>query len=617
MDTKRLIIALALSMVVILVYQHFFMPKPKPRPPQAQEQAQEPEQQEVQSGTQESVNTEEGSAASPQNLDIFSRKQQPEETEAAKPAEFESVQESLRDQESKEIVVETGLFRAVLTNKGAGLKSFVLKKYNDDAKQPMDLISSKTNIKFGPHEIYPFYFSPFGVKEQSKDLFLELNRQNFLYEGELSVNLMNSQEPNREIVFKYADVERNLSVIKRFIFSDASYVFEVKYQIIKDGKLMEDAPLIFGPDLENNISKNRLMQSTLKVGVYNGQEVKTVNYSKLKPTGEAGDPVQEASGGLGSGFQWAVYDTNYFAAIFKTRGQVNYTLLKMNPANAKDKESSPELLSYVTFTKPDMIYLGPKDEQILGAVEKTYQFDGIPRVVDYGWSFIGSIASIMLKCIVFIYGFVPNYGWALVIFTIFIKILLFPLTYTSSVSMAKMQALQPKLKAIRKKYKNLKDPEQRRRMNEETMAIYKQEKVNPAGGCLPMLLQMPILFAFFRLLPISINFRHEPWILWITDLSVKDPIYLLPILMGATQIVVSKMSPTSAEGAQKKMMYIMPVIFVVLFMNYSAGLNLYWFVSNLLQIGQQYIINEKIFKEKKEEDRLRRALKRKKGGKAR
>jgi YidC/Oxa1 family membrane protein insertase len=182
--------------------------------------------------------------------------------------------------------------------------------------------------------------------------------------------------------------------------------------------------------------------------------------------------------------------------------------------------------------------------------------------------------------------------------------------------MAKMQTLQPRLKAIKKKYKNLKDPEQRRKMNEETMAIYKQEKVNPASGCLPMLLQMPILIAFFRLLPISINFRHEPWILWITDLSVKDPIYLLPILMGATQIIVSKMSPTTGEGAQQKLMYIMPVIFVLLFLNYSAGLNLYWFIANLLQMVQQYIINKKIFKEKKDEDRQRRAQKRKKGGKA-
>jgi len=282
----------------------------------------------------------------------------------------------------------------------------------------------------------------------------------------------------------------------------------------------------------------------------------------------------------------------------------------------KDEKVKPILYSYMIVTKPNLVFMGPKDEQVLASVEQNYLFTGISEVVDYGWGFIGTIASVMLKGIVLIHGIFPNWGWALVIFTILIKALLFPLTYASSVSMAKMQTLQPKIKAIKKKYKNLKDPEQRRKMNEETMTLYRSEKVNPAGGCLPMLLQMPILIAFFRLLPISINFRHEPWILWITDLSVKDPIYLLPILMGATQIMVTKMSPTTSEGAQQKMMYIMPVIFVLLFLNYSAGLNLYWFISNLLQMVQQYFINKKIFKEKKDEDKLKRSLKRKKGGKA-
>jgi YidC/Oxa1 family membrane protein insertase len=390
----------------------------------------------------------------------------------------------------------------------------------------------------------------------------------------------------------------------------------VKYQVIIDGQIIE-APIVFGPDLENNVSKDRVMQTTLTLGAYNGQDVNTVTFAGLK-TQKKGEGVEEARGTMGSGFQWAAYDTNYFASVIKTRGQIKYVLLKLTPPQNenKDEKVKPKLYSYMIVTKPNLVYMGPKDEQVLASVEKAYLFTGISEVVDYGWGFIGSIASVMLKGIVFIHGIFPNWGWALVIFTIFIKILLFPLTYASSVSMAKMQTLQPKLKAIKKKYKNLKDPDQRRKMNEETMAIYKQEKVNPASGCLPMLLQMPILIAFFRLLPISINFRHEPWILWITDLSVKDPIYLLPILMGATQIIVSKMSPTTGEGAQQKLMYIMPVIFVLLFLNYSAGLNLYWFIANLLQMVQQYIINKKIFKEKKDEARVKRAQKRKKGGKA-
>jgi YidC/Oxa1 family membrane protein insertase len=621
MDTKRLILAIALSMVVIIVYQQLFMPKPKPRPPQAQqEQVAENQVQDETQWDKKEVTTPADETAPPataeQLPDIFSKKKKIKKPEITK-TQLEPVKEDIMDQNFKEVVVETELFKAVFINKGAGLKSFILKKYNDDEKNPLDLISSKVNKKFGEVEIYPFYFSPFEEEPEIQEIFLDLNSQKFLFEGgdNLTVNLMNSQEPFKEIVFKYANVARNISVIKTFRFSNFSYVFEVKYQVVIDGQII-DAPIVFGPDLENNVSKDRVMQTTLKLGAYNGQDVSTVTFAGLKT--EKKKQWEEARGAMGSGFHWAAYDTNYFASVFKIRGQIKYMMLKVTPPpiEKKDEKAKPILYSYLIVTKPNMVYMGPKDEQILASVEQNYLFTGISEVVDYGWGFIGSIASVMLKGIVFIHGFIPNWGWALVFFTIFIKILLFPLTYASSVSMAKMQTLQPKIKAIRKKYKNLKDPDQRRKMNEETMALYRSEKVNPAGGCLPMLLQMPILIAFFRLLPISINFRHEPWILWITDLSVKDPIYLLPILMGATQIMVSKMSPTSAEGAQQKLMYIMPVFFVILFMNYSAGLNLYWFISNLLQMVQQYFINKKIFKEKKEEDKLKRAQKRKKGGKA-
>jgi YidC/Oxa1 family membrane protein insertase len=153
-------------------------------------------------------------------------------------------------------------------------------------------------------------------------------------------------------------------------------------------------------------------------------------------------------------------------------------------------------------------------------------------------------------------------------------------------------------------------------MNTEMMALYKQEKVNPAGGCLPLLLQLPILWGFFRLLAVSINVRHEPWMLWIQDLSLKDPYYILPILMGITQIILQKMSPSSGtDGAQKKMMYIMPVVIVFFVMNLPSGLTLYWFIYNLLQMGQQHFINKRIYSKKREEEKRRKSEKRKKGGK--
>lgn len=261
--------------------------------------------------------------------------------------------------------------------------------------------------------------------------------------------------------------------------------------------------------------------------------------------------------------------------------------------------------------------MGPKEERILANTAKEFNFTEINKVINYGFSWFTPIAKIMLKGINFIYEKVlnfGNYGWAIVIFTIFLKLLLFPLTYKSSVSMAKMQTIQPKMKALKKKYKNQKDPAQRKAMNEELMALYKTEKVNPAGGCLPMLLQMPILFAFFMLLRNAINVRHEEWILWIKDLSLLDPYYVLPILMGLTQIILAKMSPSGGDANQKKMMtYMMPIVITFVVMNLASGLTLYWFVSNLLQLGQQHYINKKIYQQKKDTDREIKAAKKKKG----
>jgi len=166
-------------------------------------------------------------------------------------------------------------------------------------------------------------------------------------------------------------------------------------------------------------------------------------------------------------------------------------------------------------------------------------------------------------------------------------------------SMAKMQELQPKIKSIRARYKKSKsDIAQRRRMNEEIMKLYKEQGVNPAGGCLPMLIQIPVFFGFFRLLMVAIEFRQSPFGLWITDLSAKDPFYVTPILMGVTQFISQKMTPTSADPTQARMMLLMPVIFTILFISFPSGLVLYWLTNNILQIGQQYIINRMREKEK-------------------
>ncbi len=593
MDTKKLILAIALSIIVITLYQYFFMPKPTVKNPA-------PVKVETKTKNNTPIPSEIVEKKESKSLsDIFSKEKVEEKKEKLidKP-----VVANIKSNSEKEITIETNLYQAKFTNKGGGLKSFVLKKYKDDLKKPLNLVSEKVNDNFGGDKYLPFYFSVFSQEEFVK----ELNRNLFNFSGDTSIVVSGNNE--KELVMKYSSVEKNISVEKRFSFRNDSYVIGVKILLIKDG-LPINIPIMFGPDLENNIGTQRAQGSVLILKSYNGTDINKIKFSSVKRE-KLGEGLESGKGIIGGFNYWVAYERPYFAALIKTSKRdtpVEYFTVMTDAKKGKKKD-----YSYITFVDPTFIYFGPKDEEELKNVEGLFPESN--KVIDYGWAIFGAIAKIMLKGLTFIHKYIPNYGWALVIFTLFIKILLFPLTYASSVSMAKMQTLQPKIKAIKKKYKNLKDPEQRKKMNTETMALYKSEKVNPAGGCLPLLLQMPVFFGLFRLLQTSISIRHEPWIFWITDLSLKDAFYVLPILMGITQIIVSKMSPTSADSSQKKMMYIMPVVMVFLFMNFSSGLNLYWFVSNLLQIGQQHIINKKIFSEKKREESERRAQKKKKRG---
>lgn len=603
MDTKRLIVAIALSIIVIVVYQHFFMPKPRPRP----QRVEGPEQvtAEPQAGKETpAVSDKKPAGVTRRDRTRITSKKKIVTVEEKK--SFEPVKEDLKAETLDEVTVETDLYTAVFTNQGAALKSFVLKKYKDDKKLPLDLVSEKVeNFLYGEIPLYPFHLAPFDGFED-KEAFQYLNSQKYVYGGNSDIKVTGNQ--SKEITFRFKDKEKNIRIFKKFVIYNNNYIIGLEYEIIKDGEELY-APFVFGPDLENNVSAQRALQMGLKIRAYDGMDTKDNEFMKIKTEPTEDETFEKAEGTLGSNFIWAAYERAYFAAIFKTSPRDSAIGYYVDKEKVKEKGKRDILYSYIVVTNPELVFMGPKDEELLDAVKEVFQ--DVDIVIEYGW--LGSIAKILLKGINLVHSFIPNYGWAIVIFTIFLKIILFPLTYTSSVSMAKMQTLQPKIKAIKKKYKNMRDPDQRRKMNEETMRLYKQEKVNPASGCLPMLLQLPILFGFFNLLRTCINVRHEPWILWIKDLSLKDPIYLLPILMGITQLVVQKMSPSGAEGAQKKMMYIMPVVITFFVMSLPSGLTLYWFASNLLQIGQQHIINKKIFQKKKDEEKMRKVQKRKKG----
>jgi YidC/Oxa1 family membrane protein insertase len=232
--------------------------------------------------------------------------------------------------------------------------------------------------------------------------------------------------------------------------------------------------------------------------------------------------------------------------------------------------------------------MGPKDLDVLRAVNPQ-----LVRAIDFG--IFSWLVVPLLQALKWINGYIGNYGWSIAVLTVIINVLMFPLRHRSMVSMRKMQAVQPEVKAIQARYAKYKvtDPE-RQKMNTEMMALYKEKGVNPVSGCVPMLFTMPVLYAVYAMLEAAIELRGAPWFGWIHDLSRHDPLYITPLLMGVSMLVQQKMMPSTADPMQQKMMLLMPVVFTVSFLWAPSGLVVYWLLSNVLAIGQQYVTNRMI-----------------------
>lgn len=547
---KRLLLAIVLSFLVLVLYQILFVKKP-PTPEQASESIQE---------VGEKPSPEIPQKAPP------SLAPKPE-----KPSEVKPIQ-PVREEREEGILVETSLYQALWSNRGAVLKSWKLKKHKDDNKENLELVSSRSQ----DINIYPFSL-------QTDDPSFDDAINNALFSFS-SPKLGLKEGENRELRFQFADDQGN-RVEKILLFQDGKYTFETTINVWKNGQKIESS-LLWGPSLGNPTpeSEKSRFGGGKGMAVMLANKVHHLDERKHKPERSIFNFVT-----------WAAYEDNYFTALFLTSPQKSQaTFLR------KDIEETPSF--FLSFASPQKAYIGPKDFYALS--EFGYGAKNLIRFGFFGW-----IAQILLRAIKFIYGFIPNWGFSIIILTIIIKILFFPLTYSSTRSMARMQELQPKIKALRAKYKKPKqDIAMRRKMNEEMMKLYKEHGINPAGGCLPMLVQIPIFWGFFRLLVVSIEFRQSPFIFWINDLSVKDPYYVTPILMGITQFISQKMTPTSADPTQQKMMLIMPVIMTIFFMNFQSGLVLYWLTNNVLQIGQQYIMN-RLMKKKKRESHARKRRK--------
>jgi YidC/Oxa1 family membrane protein insertase len=470
--------------------------------------------------------------------------------------------------------IETSMYEAVWSNKGGVLVSWKLKKHLDSAKKPLELVPKAAEIT----GIFPFSL----MEDASSSLplldFAALKTDPLngaLYETTASDQSIKDGEKG-EIRFRYSD-GRDLEAEKIYTFTGGRYDFQVEVRITRAGKPVEPR-LLWGPGLGNPMSEELKKSFGAGGGMTALASTNTyrVDEAKYKP---------EQS--LINFTTWAAYDDNYFCALFLPATEAGSAALLR-----KDGETFPYY--YLAVSRPGRVFIGPKDYDILGAFGHEAK-----KLVRFGT--FGIFAEGLFAVIKAIHKAVPNWGWSIIILTLLIKIVFFPLTYQSTKSMAKMAELQPKIKALRNKYKNAKrDIAQRREMNEEMMKLYKQHGVNPAGGCLPLLIQIPFFFGIFSMLRAAIEFRQSPWLLWIGDLSVRDPLYVTPILMGITQFISQKMTPTSADPAQARMMLIMPAVMTIFFMNFQSGLVLYWLTSNVLQIGQQYLMNRMIQKKKSE-----------------
>ncbi|WP_303722375.1 membrane protein insertase YidC [Malonomonas rubra] len=294
------------------------------------------------------------------------------------------------------------------------------------------------------------------------------------------------------------------------------------------------------------------------------------------------DDLKEKSPSYGSGTVWTSFETKYFmSALIPEAGASEKVRVLREGNTIFNVMTTPffKLAPGASSSFSYQSYFGPRDEKVLESVG--YQ---LSEAISFGW--FTPIAVPLLKTLKFFYGYIGNYGVAIILLTLIIKLIFWPLTHKSYASMKSMQKLQPEMTKIKERFKN-----DRQRQGQEMMELYKKHRVNPMGGCLPMVIQIPVFFALYRVLYQAIELRHAPFVFWLTDLSAPDPYYITPLIMGATMFIQQKLTPSTADPTQQKVMLIMPVVFTAMFLNFPAGLVIYWLVNNLLTIVQQLYIH--------------------------
>ncbi|MBN1621112.1 MAG: membrane protein insertase YidC [Endomicrobiales bacterium] len=432
----------------------------------------------------------------------------------------------------KEIIAESNKYKAVFTTRGAAIKHWFLKEKNDNT---VDLVLDET---------------------AQLSTFDDLNYKII-------------KESPEEIAFE-ASHPQGYKISKTYFLSQ-KYLHRLAITIKKEKQNLSSLPvsLTLGPGLG---ADDKEKAENLKLVGAIGLLVKKQNSLEKFKHGDYS----------ASDYKWVAMQNRYFLAALIPENPEDFGSISVQKENKK----TPPVLT-LSGSQPENsdeqiyllnVYFGPKAYYLL----KGLPFN-LDKAVDFGW--VSALSKIALKTLSFFYKLTGNYGWAIVMMTICLQVLVFPLTIKSFKAQAAMKQLQPLIKELQQKYKD--DP---KRLNVEMLNLYKTQKVNPLGGCLPMLLQLPIFWALFSTLRNAYELRGAPWIFWIKDLSHQDPYFILPILMGLGMLFQQKLVSVSADPAQARMMYLMPIIFTVLFLKFPAGLVLYWLTNSLLSMTEQYFI---------------------------
>ena len=577
---KRALLAIVLSVAVMAVWALFFSP-PAPHVP--------PPQQGAPVGSSQPPGQP---TAGPEGAEAARQHQSEPATATAQPAGGETptsqTGQTIKAEAKEEFRLVTSTQDIRFTNEGGRALWWRLTRYTVNGGIPVDLIPAEARVV----DVSPLQIQIPGEPETTRALAKALHAHELT---DIPATDPSGVGPGKRLTFTYAD-GAGLFVRKTLEMPNDGYLGQVSFEVTRNGKPVP-ATLVWASGLAQQAEDD-----TRGYGHVEGEGVVHDGSSVLRLAAASVKTVQ-TFGNTGGGPRWAGLDSTYFASLLLPEPNGPGLVVSIEPhavPGAASGKPAQHLTAGVTATGGGAwrLFVGPKDYNQLKSMG--YELE---RVIDFSrFSLIYICTKGLFLALTWINGYVGNYGWSIIILTVLMRLVFFPITYKSSITMRqtskKMSKVQPRVKAIQDRYRKMKKSmETQRQMNEEIMALYKKEGVNPMGnlgGCLPLLLQMPIFIAFYNLLAVTIEMRHAPFGLWLQDLSRRDPYYITPLLMGASWLAQQWMTSSSIpDPMQRRMMMFMPVMFTFFMMNMPSGLVVYWLTSNILGMVQQYITNRK------------------------